>query len=96
MAEFPSSFRIRGTAVFEVGPPGFDAIVEALPLDIAELLRRRIPAAAIMVWTILTVSLLRAVLGRAVLGRAVLADEQNGYCQGKSKRWKSKSNELHW
>jgi len=91
MAEFPSSFRIRGTAVFEVGPPGFDAIVEALPLDIAELLRRRIPAAAIMVWTILTVSLLRA-----VLGRAVLADEQNGYCQGKSKRWKSKSNELHW
>jgi hypothetical protein len=90
MAEFPSSFHIRGMAAFEVAAPRFEAIVESLPLNIAKLLWRRIPAAAIMVWAILTVSLLRTVLGRAVLG-----DEQNGYCQGESKRWKSKSNELH-
>ena len=90
MAESICSFRIRGTVIFKVGPAGFDAIVESLPLNIAELLRRRIPAAAIMVWVVLTISLLRAVLGRAVLG-----NEQGGRSQGENKRWKSKSNELH-
>jgi hypothetical protein len=67
-AEFRSSFRIRGAVVFEVAAASFDAIVEAPPLDIAELLGRRIPATPIMVRVIRTVSLLRAVLGRAVLG----------------------------
>jgi hypothetical protein len=75
---------------FKVAAPRFNAIVESLPLDIAELLGRRIPTAAITVWVILTVPLLRA-----VLGRPVLSDEQGGDCQGESKRWKSKSNELH-
>jgi hypothetical protein len=90
MAEFPSSFRILGTTAFEVAAPRFEAIVESLPLNITELLWWSIPAAAVMVRAILTVSLLRTVLRRPVLG-----DENNGYCQGKSKRWKSKSNELH-
>jgi hypothetical protein len=52
---------------FEVAAAGFDAIMESLPLDIAELGWRRIPATPVMVRVIRTVSLLRAVLGRAVL-----------------------------
>jgi hypothetical protein len=91
MAEFPSSLWVRLAVAFEVAPAGFDAIVEALTLDIAELLRRRIPSATIVIRVILTVPLLRTVLGRAVLGH-----EQGGCSQGKSKRWKSKSNEFHW
>jgi accessory gene regulator protein AgrB len=91
MAESICSFRIRGTVIFKVGPAGFEAIVESLPLNIAELLRRRIPAAAIMVWVVLTISL----LVWAALGRAVLGNEQGGRSQGENKRWKCKSNELH-
>jgi len=58
-----------------------DTILESTPLNIAELLRRRIPAAAIMVW--------------AVLGLAVLGNEQGGGSQGEHKRWKGESNKLH-
>jgi hypothetical protein len=90
MAESICSFDIWGTVILKVGPAGLDAIVESLPLNIAELLRRRIPAAAIVVWVVLTISLLRAVLGRAVVG-----NEQGGRSQGENKRWKSESNELH-
>ena len=90
MAESPCFFHIRGTVVFEVSTAGLDAILESLPLNIAELLRRRIPAAAIIVWVVLTVSLLRVVLGRAVLG-----NEQGGRSQGENKRWKGESNKLH-
>jgi hypothetical protein len=72
---------------FEIVAAGFNAIVEAPPLDIAELLGRRIPATPVMVRVILTVSLLRAVLGRPVMGH-----KQSGCTEGKSKRWKRKSN----
>jgi hypothetical protein len=65
IAEFVSSLGVWLTAVFKVAAGGFDAIVEALALDLAELLRGDIPAAAIM---ILAIPLLRAVLGLAVLG----------------------------
>jgi hypothetical protein len=58
--------------VFEVAAAGFDAIVEAPPLDIAELLGRRIPATPVMVRVTRTVSWRWGSLGRAVLG-----DEQN-------------------
>jgi hypothetical protein len=57
---------------FDVAAAGFDAIVEASPLDIAELLGRRIPASPVMARVILTVSWRWGSLGRAVLG-----DEQN-------------------
>jgi len=67
MAESPCSFHIRGPAIFKVGPAGLDAIHESLPLNIAELLRRRIPAAAIMIWVARSESLLRGARGRAVL-----------------------------
>ena len=90
MAECPCSFRSWGTVIFKVGPAGLDAIVKSLPLNIAELLRRRIPAAAIVAWAVLTISLLLA-----LLGRAVLSNKQDGRSHGENKRWKSKSNELH-
>jgi hypothetical protein len=67
MAESLCSFHIRGTAIFKVGPAGLDAILESSPLNIAELLRGCIPAAAIVVWVVLSISLLRVVLGRTVL-----------------------------
>jgi hypothetical protein len=70
-----------------VAAAGFDAIVEAPPLHIAEPRGRRIPATPVMVRMILTVSWRWGSLGRAVLG-----DEQNGCSQGKNKRWKYKSN----
>jgi hypothetical protein len=73
MAESPCSFNIWGTVILKVGPASLDAILESLPLNIVELLRRRIPAAAIMVRMVLTVSLLRVVLGWAVLMHRHLA-----------------------
>jgi hypothetical protein len=51
-----------------VAAAGFDAIMEAPPLDIAELRGRRIPATPVMVRVILTVSWRWRSLGRAVLG----------------------------
>jgi hypothetical protein len=90
VAKFPSSLHVRWAAAFEVATPGFKTIVEALALDIAELLRWRIPAAVILVVVILTVRLLRMVLGLAVLGH-----EQGGCSQGESKRWKNESSQLH-
>jgi hypothetical protein len=90
MAVFPAPVHVRITVVFEVVAAGFDAIVEAPALHIAELLGRCIPAAAIMVWVILAISILRVVLGRAVLGH-----EHGGRSQCKSKRWKSESIDLH-
>jgi hypothetical protein len=90
MAVFPSPVHVWMTVVFEVAAAGFDAIVEAFALHIAELLRRSIPAAAILVLVFLLISLLRV-----VLGRAILSHEQGGRSQCKSKRWKSESIELH-
>jgi hypothetical protein len=86
MAEFVSPFRVRLMAAFKVVAGGFDAIVEALALNLPELLWRRIPAATIMV---LTIALLRVVLGLR------LCPEQGGRSQGKNKRWKSETSELH-
>ena len=90
MAKFPSSLHVRWSAAFKVATPGFNTIVEALALDIAELLRWCIPAATIMVRVILAVRLLGMVLGLAVLGH-----EQSGSSQGESKRWKNESSQLH-
>ena len=53
MAEFVSPFRVRGTLILEVVAGGFDAILEALALNLPKLLGRRIPAATIMVRVIL-------------------------------------------
>jgi hypothetical protein len=49
MAELPPPLRVRRVVPVEVVAGGIEAIVEALALNIAELLRRRIPAATIMV-----------------------------------------------
>lgn len=86
IAEFVSSLRVRGTLILEVAAGGFDAIVEALALNLPELLWRRIPAATIMV---LTIALLRVVLGLR------LCPEQGGRSQDKNKHWKSETSELH-
>ena len=90
MAKFPPSLHVWWSAAFEVAATGFKTIVEALALDIAELLRWRIPAATIMIRVILTVPLLRTVLGLAVLGH-----EQGGCSQGESKHWENESIQLH-
>lgn len=58
---------IRRVMVVKVPVGGFETIVEALPLDLAELPRRRIPSAAIMV---------RMILALPILGR-----EKNGGAQ---------------
>jgi hypothetical protein len=45
-------FDIRRVVVLKIPVGGFETIVEALTLDLAELPRRRIPAATIMVGVI--------------------------------------------
>jgi len=70
-AEVPFPVYVRILMVFEVAAAGFDAIVEALALHIAELLRRRIPSPAIMFGVILTIALLWLVRTGLILGRAV-------------------------
>jgi hypothetical protein len=87
MAEFVSALPVRGTLILEVVAGGLDAIMEALALNVAELLGRRIPATSIMV---LTIALLRT-----VLGLAILCPEQGGRSQGKNKRGNSEMMELH-
>ena len=85
-AVFPSVVHIGVMATFKVIPGGFEAGVEALALNVLELLRWRIPAAAIMVG-VLPVLVLRR--------RSVLGYEQSRCSQCKSKRWKSESIKLH-
>ncbi len=66
-AVFHSVFHVRVMVILKVVTGRFDATVEALALNIAELLGRRIPASAIMVG-MLPVPVLRWwSLGRAVL-----------------------------
>jgi hypothetical protein len=79
-------FDIRVMVALKVIAGGFDAGVEALALNVLELLGRRIPAAAIMVG-VLPVLILRT--------RAVLGHQQGRCSQCKSKRWKSKSINFH-
>jgi hypothetical protein len=83
---FPSVIHIPVMVALKVVAGGFDAGVEALALNLLELLGRRVPAAAIVV-SVLPVLILRA--------RAVLRHQQGRCSQCKSKRWKSKSINLH-
>jgi hypothetical protein len=48
MTVFVAILYVRPAMMVEVLASTFDAIVEALALDVAELLRRRIPAAVIL------------------------------------------------
>jgi hypothetical protein len=74
--ELPSLFHALVMVVLEVVAGRFEAIVEALALNLPELLGRRIPTTAV-----LAISLLRAVLGWSVLGH-----EQGGRSECKSER----------
>jgi hypothetical protein len=74
--ELPSLFHSLVMVVLEVVAGRFEAIVEALALNLPELLGRRIPTTAV-----LAISLLRAVLGWSVLGH-----EQGGRSECKSER----------
>jgi hypothetical protein len=65
MAEFISPFHIQFTMTFKVVAGGFDAIVEALALNVPELLGRCIPAAAIMVRVVLRCPVLGHEQGRS-------------------------------
>jgi hypothetical protein len=88
MAEFSPSSRVGLFAPVEIVAGGFDAIVEALPLNVAEFRRGRIPAATI-----------RRRRGWAAARRrwrwAVLCREKDGRCQGKGKRHKCEPTEFH-
>jgi hypothetical protein len=86
-AELSPSSRVGLSAPVEIVAGGFDAIVEALPLNVAEFRWGRIPAAARRRW------------GWAAARRrwrwAVLGREKDGRCQGKGKRHKCESTEFH-
>jgi hypothetical protein len=85
MAEFVSSFHVRGTMILDVHVGTLDAIVEALTLKVAKLRWRRIPVAVIL-----------AIAGlRVVLRVVILRPEQGRRSQGKNKRGKSEIMELH-
>jgi hypothetical protein len=85
IAEFISSFHIRGTMILDVLVGALNAIVEALALKVAKLRWRRIPAAAILAIAWL----------RVVLGLAVLRPEQGRGSQGENKRGKCEMMKLH-
>jgi hypothetical protein len=84
-------FNVRVAMMFEVFAGGSQAIVEALALNVAKLLRWGIPTAAIVVgmWVV-------PVLRWWSLGLALLGYQHDGCAQCKSKRWKSESKQLHW
>jgi len=79
VAELLNGIHVRRTPGFEVSAAGLYAIMESLPLHIAELLRRRIPAPAIV---ILAIPWLRAVRRRPVLG-----NQQGWRPKGQNQRW---------
>ena len=83
---FPPVLHIRVMAILKVVAGGFNTVVKALTLNVAELLRWRIPAAAIVI----------SVLPVLVLWwRTVLRQKHGRGSQCKSKRWKSKSVQIH-
>jgi hypothetical protein len=49
LTKFPFPFHINGMLLCDIPAGGLDAVVEALPLHIAELLGWRIPRTAVMV-----------------------------------------------
>jgi hypothetical protein len=79
--EFLVHLRIGRVLKSNVLAGSFNAIVEALPLYVAQLLWRGVPSAAALI--------------RAVLGRPVLGGKECGRAQRKSKRCECNSRELH-
>lgn len=82
MTIFVAPLYVRRAVMVEVLAGSFDAVMEALTLDIAKLLRRCVPSTRSLV----------VIVVRAILW---LSDDKARGPQSESKYWKCKSIELH-
>jgi hypothetical protein len=82
MTIFLAPFYVRRAVMVEVLPGSFDAVMEALTLNIAKLLRRCIPSTRFLVIIV-------------VRGILWLSHDKARGSQSESKYWKCKSIELH-
>src|ERR1700677_280748 len=84
MAKFVAVIHVRRAVVVEVLACPFNAVVEALTLNVTKLLRRGIPSTRRL-----------AIAGRRRWRGSVLSQNKAGSSQRKSKYWKCKPIELH-